>query len=115
MDPNRIYLGGHSTGGTLVLLVAECSERFRAVFSVEPGESVAGYGEAFLPFDFSNPRELELRSPILWLHSIKRPTFVFGAEEDCGAAVKAMEAKSENELVHFLVAEDEDHGSILRP
>ena len=30
VDPARIYLGGHSTGGTLALLVAECSETFRA-------------------------------------------------------------------------------------
>ena len=36
VDPQRIYLGGHSTGGTLVLLVAECSGRFRAVFSFGP-------------------------------------------------------------------------------
>ena len=28
VDPNRIYLGGHSTGGTLVLLVAACSNKF---------------------------------------------------------------------------------------
>ena len=29
-----IYLGGHSTGGTLVLLVSECTDRFRAIFSL---------------------------------------------------------------------------------
>jgi hypothetical protein len=34
VDSDRIYLGGHSTGGTLALLVAECSDRFRAVCSV---------------------------------------------------------------------------------
>ena len=33
VDPARIYLGGHSTGGTLALLVGECSDRSRAVFS----------------------------------------------------------------------------------
>ncbi len=44
VDPQRIYLGGHSTGGTLVLLTAECSDRFRAVFSFGPVEDVAGYG-----------------------------------------------------------------------
>lgn len=34
VDPERIYLGGHSTGGTLALLVAESTDRFRAVFAL---------------------------------------------------------------------------------
>src|SRR5690606_27358881 len=33
-DPDRIYLGGHSTGGTLALLGAEATDMFRAVFSL---------------------------------------------------------------------------------
>src|SRR5213078_4101010 len=61
VDPRRIYLGGHSTGGTLVLLAAECSDRFRAVFSFGPVDDVAGYEPQYLPFDTSNPREVELR------------------------------------------------------
>src|SRR4051794_27360337 len=43
VDPQRIYLGGHSTGGTLVLLVAESTDRFRAVFSFAPVSDVAAY------------------------------------------------------------------------
>jgi dipeptidyl aminopeptidase/acylaminoacyl peptidase len=34
VDPQRIYLGGHSTGGTLAMLVAESSSKFRAAFAV---------------------------------------------------------------------------------
>jgi len=37
VDPKRIYLGGHSTGGTLALLVAESDAGFRAIFCVRPG------------------------------------------------------------------------------
>ncbi len=77
VDPHRIYLGGHSTGGTLVLLVAECSDRFRAVFSFGPVDNVAGYPPQYLPFDTTSSREIELRSPIRWLHGIKSPVFVF--------------------------------------
>ncbi len=36
MDPARIYLGGHSTGGTLVLLVAASTDRFRRVLLRTP-------------------------------------------------------------------------------
>lgn len=43
VDPKRIYLGGHSTGGTLVLLVSEGSPRFRAVFSFGPAGDVSGW------------------------------------------------------------------------
>jgi dipeptidyl aminopeptidase/acylaminoacyl peptidase len=31
IDPTQIYLGGHSTGGTLALLVAECSNTSIAI------------------------------------------------------------------------------------
>ncbi len=40
VDPRRIYLGGHSTGGTLVMLVAASTDRFRAVFSFGPVDNV---------------------------------------------------------------------------
>ena len=33
VDAAHIYLGGHSTGGTLALLTAEASTRFKAVFA----------------------------------------------------------------------------------
>ncbi len=70
VDPERIYLGGHSTGGTLVLLVSECSDRFRAVFAFGPVSDVSYYPSEFTPFDTSNRREVELRSPGRWLGSI---------------------------------------------
>ena len=70
VDPNRMYLGGHSTGGTLVLLVAESTDRFRAVFSFGPVSDVSGYLTQYLPFDTSNSREVGLRSPGRWLESI---------------------------------------------
>ena len=56
VDSKRIYLGGHSTGGTLVLLVAECTDRFRAVFSFGPVSDVSYYPDEYIPFDTSNPR-----------------------------------------------------------
>src|SRR6516162_371251 len=62
VDANRIYLGGHSTGGTMALLVAECSDRFRAVFSFGPADDVSHYPPEFIPIDLSNPREIQLRS-----------------------------------------------------
>lgn len=116
VDPARIYLGGHSTGGTLVLLVAECSDRFRAVFSFGPANEVAGYDPEFLPFDTSNPCELELRSPGRWLASIRSPTFVFeGTVQGNVDALQAMARSSKNPKAQFLAVRGANHFSILGP
>ena len=116
VDANRIYLGGHSTGGTLVLLVAECSARFRAVFSFGPVDNVRGYPKEFLPFSNGNPQEFELRSPGRWLASIQTPTFVFeGTGQGNLASLRKMEASCRNPSVHFIVVDGASHFSVLAP
>jgi dienelactone hydrolase len=116
VDSSRIYLGGHSTGGTLALLVAECSDRFRAVFSFGPVDNVAGYPPEFLPFDTSNRREIELRSPGPWLASIKSPTFAFeGTVQGNLSALQAMARSSTNPNAHFVAVRGASHFSILAP
>jgi acetyl esterase/lipase len=116
VDTNRIYLGGHSTGGTLVLLAAECSDRFRAVFSFGPADNVAGYGPEYLPFDTSNPQEIELRSPGRWLAPIKSPTFVFeGTVQGNIVSLRAMARSSTNSNVHFVPVRGANHFSSLAP
>jgi acetyl esterase/lipase len=116
VDPGRIYLGGHSTGGTLVLLVAEYSDRFRAVFSFGPADDVRGYPPEYLPFDTSNPREIELRSPGRWLASIRSPTFVFeGTVQGNIDSLQAMSRSIKNPNAHFLAVNGANHFSILAP
>jgi dipeptidyl aminopeptidase/acylaminoacyl peptidase len=116
VDPTRIYLGGHSTGGTLALLVAECSDQFRAVFAFGPVDNIAGYGAEFLPFDTSNPRELELRSPGPWLASIRTPTFVIeGTAQGNIDSLHRMAQLSTHPKAHFLAVRDADHFNILAP
>ena len=116
VDPNRIYLGGHSTGGTLVLLVAESTDKFRAVFSFGPVHDIRGYGGQFSPFDTQNAREFELRAPIRWLHGIKSPTFVFeGTSAPNLIAMQAMKDVSTNPAVHFFPVSGATHFSTLAP
>ncbi len=117
VDPARIYLGGHSTGGTLVLLVAECTDRFRAVFSFGPVADVRSYPPEFTWWDTSNPREAELRSPVGWLASIKSPTFVLEGTQQPGnvSSLKAMAQASSNPNAHFLPVEGATHFTILAP
>lgn len=117
VDPQRIYLGGHSTGGTLVLLVAENSARFRATFAFGPVDEVEGYGQDYLPFDLTLTQELKLRSPIHWLDSIRAPVFVFeGTESPTNlGSLQALDAATENPMVQFLPVSGADHFSTLAP
>jgi hypothetical protein len=117
VDPKRIYLGGHSTGGTLVMLVAESTDRFRAVFSFGPADDVVGYGPEYLPFDRSNSKEFELRSPGRWLDSARSPLFVFeGTEAPSNiGSLQAMARVSTSPLIRFLTVKGANHFSILAP
>ena len=101
VDPKRIYLGGHSTGGTLVMLVAECSDRFRAVFSFGPVSDVSNYPDQFLPFNRTDSKEIALRSPGRWMESIHSPVFVFEGDGGNFSSLQAMQRACKNPMVHF--------------
>jgi dienelactone hydrolase len=116
VDPRRIYLGGLSTGGTLVLLVAESSDRFRAIFAFGAAGIVTDHGPEYLPFDADDPREVELRSPIYWLHAIRSPTFEFeGVENGNVRALRAMRRASTNPKVQFYPVQGAGHVTVLGP
>ncbi len=117
VDPTRIYLGGHSTGGTLALLVAESTDRFRGVFSFGPADTITNYPPKFVPgVNLSDKKEVELRSPGLWLHSIKNPTFVFEGTVDGNiGALEKMASATSNPKTHFYPVKGVDHFSILAP
>jgi acetyl esterase/lipase len=115
VDPQRVYLGGHSTGGTLALLVSEMTGDFRAVFAFGPVEDVSGYPPEYLPFDTSNPKEMELRSPGYWLSSIHSPTWVIEGTSGNIDSLRAMKAANKNPQVHFVEVNSADHFSGLGP
>ncbi len=117
VDPTRIYLGGHSTGGTLALLAAEAarSGRFRAVFAFGPVAEVADYGQESLPFDITNARECDLRAPLRYLDSISCPTFVMEGEMGNSASLEALRKRSRNRKLTFVTVKGMTHFSILNP
>lgn len=117
VDPRRIYLGGHSTGGTLALLVAESDSGFRAVFAFGPVAGVGEYGADSLPFDYHNQKELFLRAPVLYLGAIESPTFVFEGTEEPGniEPLRKMCSLCANPKVHFYEAPGLNHFSELAP
>jgi dipeptidyl aminopeptidase/acylaminoacyl peptidase len=89
VDPQRLFVAGHSSGGTLTLLAAMASGRFRAAssFSGSPDQALfirhaPGPVVRNLPFDKSDPRELQVRSPLAYATSFKCPVRIYyGSEE----------------------------------
>lgn len=117
VDPTRIYLGGHSTGGTLALLVAASTNQFRAVFSLGPVDDILGYGSDVLPFDTTKPKEAQLRSPLRWMPDITSRTFVFEGEGRQGNIdeLRKMSAANRNPRVSFHPIKGGSHFSIIHP
>jgi dipeptidyl aminopeptidase/acylaminoacyl peptidase len=118
VDAKRVYLGGHSTGGTLALLVSECSPLFRAVFAFGPVNDVAGYGAAsgLVPVDLRNRQEVRLRSPGYWLGSIQSPTWVLeGTARGNISSLRDMARISTNAIVRFVEIKGADHFTALAP
>jgi dienelactone hydrolase len=82
VDRNRLFVAGHSVGGILALLAAETSKRFRAAasFSGSPDQVLYcryGFPKRLIPFDLSNPRELQVRSPLAYAASFKCPVRIY--------------------------------------
>ena len=94
VDPERIYIGGHSTGGTLTLLASVASGDFRAAFSfggMPDGRKALANGPGFgnTPYDSKKQRDSLLRSPIRYARFIKRPTFYFEGEDNASFMASA--------------------------
>lgn len=119
VDPHRIYLGGHSTGGTLALLTAAASDRFRAVFSFGPVSRIERYGSNLLPVDFRTYPAVEatLRSPVFWLSGIRSRVFVIEGSQAPGHLedLEELRRSTRNPLITFLPVQGTMHFSVLGP
>ena len=84
VDPAHIYLTGHSNGGTLVMLAAMTSSRFRAAAALSGlVDASAIHGDPVdVPFDQANPEEYRMRSALEFPGSFKCPVRIYyGADE----------------------------------
>jgi alpha/beta superfamily hydrolase len=110
VDPERLYLGGHSTGGTLALLVAESTDLFRAVFSFGPVAEFAGYGtEDPWPFERDDPEEWRLRAPVHFLDGVVSPTIVIEGAYGNSADLRALDEATENPALSCVEIPHADH------
>ncbi|MHC4398219.1 MAG: alpha/beta hydrolase family protein [Planctomycetota bacterium] len=80
VDARRIFVAGHSAGGTLAVLAAMASDRFVAAASLSGlmDQSIHVQDDAWLiRFDPSNAEELRIRSPAAYAASIQVPTRLY--------------------------------------
>ena len=116
VDPDRIWLGGHSTGGTLALLVAAAGAEVCGVLSIAPVSSPGLYGEKVLTYDPTDEAEERLRAPIRFLDAIDTPTWVVTGSEDINVRdLRAMDGATDNEALTFVALAGAGHFDLLAP
>ena len=85
VDSQRIYVAGHSAGGTLAALAAMSTSKFRAAASFSGSLDMQTLSEMqpdLCVFAISDRRELEMRSPFVYAASFKCPVrLIYGSEE----------------------------------
>lgn len=121
VDPERIYLAGHSTGGTRVLLASEYSTKFRGYFSLGGLPDLKARVECCemsvtIPFK-QTKKEFQLRSPARYIKSIKNPTWYFEGEEDYWQAFDNIEKVAKKEKIPLFIYKIPygDHFNIIAP
>jgi len=120
VDANSLYVAGSSSGGTLSLLAAMASKRFRAAasFSASPDQALlVKHAKIDLPFDKTDPRELQLRSPLAYAASFKCPVRIYYGTQDhfvLTSQRSAAIAKKRGLDVEAVPIEG-DHGSSVPP
>ncbi len=115
VDPNRIYLGGHSTGGTRALLASEYTDKFRAVFCFGAVDEVKYHNNSQFTFDTSDEQEFTMRSPIHWLQDVKSPTFLIEGSEGNADNLRNIEKTSKNDRISCYLVDGADHFAALGP
>lgn len=86
IDSSKIFLAGHSCGGSLSMLVSLLPSPYSAIatFGASPDQEFTfSHGwEKDASFDLKNPKEIELRSPIDYIYCLHKPLYVYVGKDD---------------------------------
>jgi dipeptidyl aminopeptidase/acylaminoacyl peptidase len=115
VDPTRIYLGGHSTGATLALLVAASEPAVRAVFAFGPIAWIKWYGKTGTALDSAAAAERTIRSPAASLGDARVPVFIIEGQRGKVSSFDQLRAAAGKAPVRFFVVRGADHFSALAP
>jgi pimeloyl-ACP methyl ester carboxylesterase len=117
VDPERIYLVGHSTGGTHVLNAAVAGAPVRAAFSLGGRADLVavaqdgGYGVE--PFSLAELESFVVRSPNRWASQLSVPTYYCEGEVEYN--IDAMSMAVHTPMMQGYLVPNADHFSELRP
>lgn len=125
VDTTRIYMAGHSTGGTVAMQTAVAPSNFKAVFAyggiIDITKTASFRKGAELPFDLKDPQQAQeayLRSPINFIGVVKAPTFYFeGAESQYVNDVQRLSqlARAQKLPIQATIIKGGTHFNILAP
>lgn len=79
VDPARLFLAGHSIGGTLTMLAAMTGTLFRGASPLSGSPNAFAFFNRYpedVRFDATNPREFQMRSAVCYATSFKCPTLI---------------------------------------
>jgi len=84
VDPKRIYITGHSVGGTLAVLAAMLNSPYALAAPIGATCDVRDWvtEKELMVMDTRNPRELENRSAVFFAASLRTPLHLFVGEKD---------------------------------
>lgn len=120
VDPNRIFSAGHSSAGTVSLLLAASEPRLRGCIAYAPGADVEEHSEKVLKVPLLALALPGVRnfahqaSPMNHTEHIRMPVFLFHAKDDSKVPAATMERfveklKGTNPHVTFISVEKGDH------
>jgi dienelactone hydrolase len=85
VDPSKMYVSGHSVGGTMALLAALASNRFKAAASFSGSADQITWSDSpdiVVPFNRNDTTEMRMRSPVAYATSFKCPVrMCYGSAE----------------------------------
>src|SRR5205823_3033488 len=94
----------------------ECTDRYKAIFALGPVAAPTQYGGDSLYCNPSDQQEVALRSPILWLHCVKSPMYIFeGGQQGNWSSIQQMVAANTNPKIQFFKIPGQTHFSVIAP
>ncbi|NOJ95405.1 prolyl oligopeptidase family serine peptidase [Corallococcus coralloides] len=115
-DPARIYVAGHSTGGTMALMAAVLSPRLKGAYAFGPVADVSGYAHYAPLLGQARGPELWMRNPVSYVEHLRVPTQVIeGSDEGNMGAFEQLRVAAKDAPLSFLSVPGATHFSVLAP